>query len=243
MNKIELEVASKLINAGYGHKIVKKVLSMKSTPVFYDVQQNTEEWLYLRGGKFTTSMMPSLLMGKTTKGYNDTIKKVAIERLAGEPTENEFFGNSYTERGHEFEPLAAQKYEEVTFTECTNGGFFVVDDWLGSSPDRCINDRKQGVEIKCPGYKQFLELLFGGDEQIVKDYGKQVQGQIHVCGFEWVDVVIYYPGYKILRCRIYPDKEMQERYEKEITIAIEAVKGMMKFLEKHREDYIENENN
>ena len=147
---------------------------------FIDIEQNTEEWLQLRSGKFTASMLPSLLMGKTTKGYNDTIKKVAIERISGEPTENEFFGSSYTERGHELEYLAAQKYEEVTFTECTNGGFFDVDGWIGASPDRCINDRKQGVEIKCPGYKQFIELLFGGDEKIIKDYGKQVQAHIYV---------------------------------------------------------------
>jgi len=206
--------------------------------VFHNVDQNTDEWLWLRSGKFTASSIKDLLSGKKTKGYTDTIKRVAIERLSGEPVESSFFGTAHTERGHELEPLALKAYEDLMFSVVDGGGFFEFTDWVGASPDGLMADNggEYGFEAKCPCYSKFLEYLFD-NEKLVKDYWKQVQAQIYTCGFEWVDLVAYYPGYKIIKVRVERDDEMMTLIENEIEVAKEAVNNMIEILKKHRIDY------
>lgn len=208
--------------------------------IFHKVDQNTDEWLYLRSGKFTASAITDLLSGKKTKGYTDAIKRVAIERLSNEPVESSFFGNGHTERGHELEPLAIGAYEDLTFTVVDGGGFFEFTDWVGASPDGLLNDNAgvYGVEAKCPGYSQYLEYLLD-NQKLVKEYMKQVQAQIYACGFEWVDIVAYYPGYKIIKVRINRDDEFMTLIENEVEIAKEAVTALMETIKKHRNDYKE----
>ena len=202
---------------------------------FHNVDQNTDEWLWLRSGKFTASSITDLLSGKKTKGYNDAIRRVAIERLSGEPVESSFFGNGYTERGHELEPLAVKAYEDLMFSVVYGGGFFEFTDWVGASPDGIMNDNggTYGLEAKCPGYSQFLEFLLD-NEKIAKKYMKQVQAQIYVCGFEWVDIVVYYPGYKAIKVRIERDDSYMTLIENEIELAKEAVNKLIETLKTYR---------
>jgi len=215
-----------------------KSIHDKKERKFHIVEQNTDEWLRLRSGKFTASSISNLLMGKKTKGYLDTIKKCAVERLSSEPVETEFFGTGYTERGHELEFLAVKAYEELTFSTVDSGGFYEFTDWAGASPDGNIveGDKNNGLECKCVGYKKFLDYIFN-NELIKADYWKQVQAQIYVCGFEWVDIAVYYPNYRLLKVRIEPDEEMQTRIENEIELAKIEVEKLMEDIKKHRKDY------
>lgn len=207
---------------------------------FHNVDQNTDEWLWLRAGKFTASAITDLLSGKKTKGYTDTIKRVAIERLSGEPVESSFFGTGYTDRGHELEPLAIKAYEELMFSVVCGGGFFEFTDWVGASPDGVMNDNggMYGVEAKSPGYSQFLEYLLD-HEKLVKKYNKQTQAQIYACNFEWVDLIVYYPGYKLIKVRILRDDSFMTLIENEVEIAKEAVNALIETLKTYRIDYKE----
>ena len=81
--------------------------------IVHNVKQNTEEWMKLRMGKFTSSSFGDLFMKKTTAGYQNAINKVVFERLTGETPES--FSNKWTDRGHELEPLAREAYELRTF--------------------------------------------------------------------------------------------------------------------------------
>jgi len=200
---------------------------------FHNIDQNSDEWFYLRSGKFTASSISSLFMGKKTKGYTDTIKKIAIEKLSNEPVETEFFGTAYTERGHELEGLAVQEYEKKTFTECTNGGFYELDEWTGASPDRVIEGFNGGLECKCVGYRKFVDYLHD-EKQIEKDYFKQVQAQMYVCGFDWVDIAVYYPNYKLLTVRVLKDAQFQESIKEEIETAKTAVNKLIEYIKQFR---------
>jgi hypothetical protein len=218
-----------------GKKKMFKSIHKDSERKFHNIDQNTDEWLWLRSGKFTASSITDLLSGKKTKGYNDAIKRVAIERLSGEPVEDSFFGNGHTERGHELEPLAIKAYEDIMFSVVENGGFYEFTDWVGASPDGNMIDNggRYGVEAKCPGYSQFLEYLFD-HEKLAKKYMKQVQAQIYVCGFEWVDIVAYYPNYKIVKVRIERDDSYMQLIENEIELAKEAVNKLIETLKTYR---------
>jgi len=215
-----------------------KSIHPDSERVFHDVEQNTDEWLYLRSGKFNASSITDLLSGKKTKGYNDAIKRVAVERLSNEPVESSFFGNGYTERGHELEPLARKEYEDLTFSVVENGGFVQFTDWVGASPDGIMSDNSgiYGTEFKAPGYSKFLEYLLDPN-QLLKDHYKQVQAQIYVCGFEWVDLVAYYPMYKLVKVRVERDDEFMSLIENEIEIAKEKVNELIEIIKTHRTDY------
>jgi len=207
---------------------------------FHMIDQNTDEWLKLRSGKFTASAITDLLSGKKTKGYTDAIKRVAIERISGEPVESSFFGTAHTERGHELEPLAIQAYESLMFSIVDSGGFYEFTDWVGASPDGRMlgNSGSYGFEAKSPGFSQYLEYLLD-NEKLTKKYMKQVQAQIYACGFEWVDLVAFYPGYKLIKVRVERDDEFMTLIENEVELAKEAVNSLIETLKKHQIDYKE----
>lgn len=115
---------------------------------FIDIEQNTDEWLDLRGGKLTSSKI-GCIMANYGKALGDPAKKyavnVAVEQLTGIPIASTF-SNEHMERGHEQEPIARQLYERQRFTKVTNGGFF-ESDFIGCSPDGLVGS--DGViEIK-----------------------------------------------------------------------------------------------
>lgn len=216
----------------------------EETRKFHDVEQNSEFWHSLRAGKFTASSIKNLLGKPTNKGYQDEIKRVAIEILSNEPVETSFFGNSYTERGHELEGIAIQEYEDITFFNTLPGGFCEFAEYTGASPDRLIDGKNAGVEVKCPGYSKFLEYLYSesftqeGEKSLLeKEFETQCQCQIYVCGFDFVDLVCYYPEYKIIKKRIVPDPVFQEEIEAAVEVAKEEVKKLIDYLKQHRKDY------
>lgn len=84
-----------------------------------------------------------------SKAFGEQAKKYAIniciEILTGAPI-SDGYSNDDMERGHEQEPVARMLYEELTFSEVLNGGFFELEN-VGCSPDGLV--AKDGViEIK-----------------------------------------------------------------------------------------------
>lgn len=115
---------------------------------FHDIEQNTEEWFFLRAGKLTSSKI-GLIMANFGKAFGEPAKKyavsIALEQITGKPVFSGY-SNEHMERGHEQEPIARMLYERENFCSVDNGGFF-EGDWIGCSPDGLVHDNGV-IEIK-----------------------------------------------------------------------------------------------
>lgn len=193
--------------------------------IFHNIDQNTEAWQKLRCTRFTSSVFSDLLMGKSTLGYNQAIYRVVYGRLTGEMPES--FSNDWMSRGLELEPIASQLYESLTFDKCRPGGFWELDEWIGSSPDFLVGEDGL-LQIKCPKWSTHVSALNGSGIQ--KEYFIQVQGEMLVTGRAWCDLLYYHPKLPHVINRICANEEEQENIKKEIRIAILKAKEILKKL-------------
>jgi putative phage-type endonuclease len=198
--------------------------------MFHNVEQNSEEWYNLRAGKFTASSIKALFSKKSTDTYKNAISKIAIERVLGRRPEDAGISTQYMERGHELEPEAIALYEEQTFSECSNGGFFELNEWVGASPDAIIEGKNAGLEVKCPAFNTMIGYSLDS-EKLKKAYYKQVQAQMFVCGFDYVDLVAHHPDFKLVIVRVEKDQELINEMVGNITEAKVKVSEMVEKLE------------
>lgn len=166
---------------------------------WHDVEQNGPDWDALRLGKITASSYPKF-MANYGAAFGDPAKRyalqVALERVTGNKAEHSFKTDDM-ERGHEQEPIARMLYEEQTFCDVGNGGFFDWGDW-GDSPDGLIDD--DGVlEIKCVIAPVHHANIRRG--KFDPAYKWQIVGHLDGTGREWVDFASFcsdYPEHKQL---------------------------------------------
>lgn len=187
------------------------------------IEQNTEEWLDLRLGKFTASSFKNLFADKKTATYNNEIYRVAYEQVTGKISES--YSNKDMERGHELEPFARKEYELQTFNDVSNGGFFELNKFVGCSPDGLIGDYGM-IEIKCPKYSTMIKYIL--EPKLPSEYKWQVYGQLWITKRKWNDFFAYDPQLKPVIIRVYPDEEIFNQLETEINIAINQVKSIIK---------------
>lgn len=157
--------------------------------IFHDVQQNTDAWQALRIGKATASNF-ACFMANDGKAFGDPAKKyalqIALERITGKKAEYSF-SNEHMERGHEQEPIARMLYEEETFCDVTNGGFFCWGTY-GDSPDGLVGT--DGVtEIKSVTAATHYATLTQGSFDPA--YRWQLVGHLDCTGRDWVDFISY----------------------------------------------------
>jgi hypothetical protein len=155
---------------------------------FHDVEQNTEEWFNLRLGKATASNF-ACFMANDGKAFGEPAKEYALQLALEIATGRraEFgFKNADTERGQEQEPVARMLYEERTFTDVANGGFFCWGRW-GDSPDGLPGDGT--LEIKCVVAKTHFATLRRGTFDPA--YRWQLVGHLDCTGRDWVDFASY----------------------------------------------------
>lgn len=160
---------------------------------WHDVEQNTPEWDELRLGKATASNYPKF-MANNGKAFGDPAKRyalqLALERVTGRKSEFSFRSDDM-ERGHEQEPVARMLYEELTFSDVTNGGFFDWGEW-GDSPDGLI-DGDGVLEVKCVIAPVHHATIRRG--KIDPAYKWQIVGHLDGTGREWVDFASYCADY------------------------------------------------
>ena len=156
---------------------------------YIDVQQNTDEWLGLRGGRLTSSKLPTV-MANYGKSFGEPAKRyavnIAIEQITGSPISSTYT-NDHMARGHEQEPVARMLYEEATFCDVSNGGFFDAG-FVGCSPDGLVGD--EGViEIK----SVVASVHFGNIKRKAVDpaYWWQCVGNVKFTNRKWLDFVSY----------------------------------------------------
>ena len=180
--------------------------------IFHDVEQNTDEWFAMRAGKLTGSNFGKI-MANMGKSFGEPAKKLAMtiaaEQLSGSPISSNF-SNAHMERGHEQEPVARMMYEDETFAEVDNGGFFDCG-FVGVSPDGLMY--KDGVlEIK----SVLANVHFANIKRKTYDpaYKWQFIGNLFYTQREYIDFVSYcadFPeGKRLFVCTLQRDKLISE---------------------------------
>jgi len=194
----------------------------------FDIEQNTDEWVQIKVGKFSASTCADLLMDKKTVGYTGLIQKIIEERITGNPSESKKFqGNSFTERGHEFEPLARNDYEIRTFSEVVQIGVIELDEWVLCSPDGLI-DNNGLYQAKCPIFNTQLEYL--KTQKVPTNYYKQMQFELYVSGREYNVFNSYHPSLPPIDIIVYRDEIMIKEIEKRLSEAKEEVLKEIEFI-------------
>jgi YqaJ-like viral recombinase domain len=156
--------------------------------------QGTQEWLQERCGFATASRANDILTTIKSGGYGAGRKNYAaelvIERLTGVPIPDVFVSDPM-KRGAEREPYARNWY-------CLHTGVLVVQEgfckhptipWVGCSIDSEVEEGVGGLEIKAPNTATHFEALIAGS--IPSKNVAQVQFQMWVKGWQWVDFVSY----------------------------------------------------
>jgi len=170
---------------------------------FHDVVQGGDEWFNLKTGLISSTDCKTLFSFKTSDGYKDLINRLSYERLFNMPIEKKFFGNGWTQRGLDGEADATEGYETLTYRECSNGGFYTLGD--------------------------HVEAILQKPELFEKELFHQVQFQIYVCGFDFVDQYLHHEApYKNLIFTAKPDFEFQEKLNTEIEFVKMAVESEIK---------------
>lgn len=209
-------------------------------PIYrHDIKQNSEEWLDIKIGMFSASSSDKLLSEKNTKGYKELISKIAEERITGKRSDRSVFGgNKYTERGHEFEPIARDDFEFRTLNPVKLVGVVIKDEWALCSPDGLINEDKLH-QIKCPifsTHEDYLELSKITDDPkkiIGGSYYKQLQFELYVTGRESNIWTSFHPHLRPLDIEVFRDEEMLNEIhnrmfeaKKEVLERIDRIKNL-----------------
>ena len=167
-----------------------------------NIEQNTPEWLNIRSGLFTSSNIYNLFVSakkgeEFSKSAHTYIKQKAIETIYPFELDNSFSGKAI-QWGNDNEQDAVNVYEVTTGSNVTNGGFFVFDDYTGSSPDGLVDTDGQ-IEIKCPYVKvnHLNNVLYLNDDVDLykksKQYYYQVHHQLYCSGRSYVDFMSFDP--------------------------------------------------
>ena len=167
-------------------------------------------------------------MANYGKAFGDPAKKLAIQialqQITGNSEENSY-SNEHMERGHTQEPLARMAYEEETFCEVSNGGFFDLG-FIGCSPDGLVFD--EGViEIKCVIATTHYANIKRGT--VDPSYKWQCIGNLKFTGRKWIDFISYcleFPEDKQLYTYRLHAKDLEEEFimiDKRIAVFKELV--------------------
>ncbi len=164
---------------------------MKKPNYRFDIVQNTDEWDEERIRRIGASSATALLMEKKTSGYKELSDKLVEETITKTKSESKkWIGNSFTDRGHEFEPIARDDYELRNLQVVDIIGIIILDDWVMCSPDGLIGKDKLH-QIKCPIFntqRKYLKIVRENpslsDNELLKKidggYYKQCQYELYV---------------------------------------------------------------
>jgi hypothetical protein len=163
---------------------------------FYDVEQNTDEWLDMRMAKLTGSGC-SKVMANYGKAFGVPAKNLAVsiarEQTTGLRAYGDSYSNAHMERGHEQEPIARDLYEAEYFVTVSNGGFFDCGNY-GCSPDGLVYDDGL-IEIK-----SVIDNVHYANikrNNIDPSYKWQIYFNLLKTEREWIDFVSYCADFPI----------------------------------------------
>jgi len=172
--------------------------------IYHDIEQNSEEWYQMRAGKLTGSSFGKI-MANYGKAFGEPAKKLAMniatERSTGKAISSSY-SNEHMERGHEQEPVARMLYEDETFCDVKNGGFFDCGD-VGCSPDGLVGD--DGV-IEIKSVIATTHFTSVKKQSYDSAYKWQLIGNLFYTQRDWIDFISYcadFPeGKRLFICRL-----------------------------------------
>ncbi len=155
-----------------------------------NVVQNTDKWLNMRIGKVGGSSIGSIMANYGNSfgppAHNAALD-IALEKITGIRQESSI-KTKHMDRGHEQEPIARMLYQDRTFTEVTNGGYFDISEFEGISPDGLVY-HDGIIEIKCLIKKyQFATIKRNAYDP---KYKWQLAFNLKGSEREWIDYVQY----------------------------------------------------
>lgn len=167
------------------------VKSIEEVAKELSVTENTVKGYVKKFGLETELPEPDLLAGAETYAH------LLLAEIIEGTSLDKFPQTYWMERGAMMEEEAARLYEFETGYKVDRGGFITDDEMkAGCSPDRRILDKSGNVigalEIKCPAPWTHVENLL--KKEIDKQYNPQVQGQMAVGEFQFVDWFSYHPN-------------------------------------------------
>jgi putative phage-type endonuclease len=189
-----------------------------------EISQGSQEWFDLRAGKLTASKAQAI--ATAGKGLETLCYEVMAEKYSS--AEHESYSNEDMERGHELEEAAREMYELQIGNKIETIGFVEMDEYVGASPDGKIQGQNGGAEIKCKKDSTYLRAII--EEKIDSGYMWQMQMQMLVTGWDFIDFIDYNPN---LKCsmkitRIEKDSEKQEKLKLGIAKGVEMLKEIDK---------------
>lgn len=153
-----------------------------------DIDQKSIQWLRLRMGKVTASELDSIISPlwkiRDSEGFKTFVYRKAAELYRDAPI---FDGSSFAmQQGQEREDEALGYAGLQYGYRIAKMGFCESEDGRsGCSPDGLMEERKLGIEIKCPEPHTHCRYVCEG--VVPKDYLAQVHGSMFVTGFpQWV---------------------------------------------------------
>jgi hypothetical protein len=176
---------------------------------FPDLIQGSEEWLAVRAGIVTASVVGKLVTPSLKVANNDTSRgltvALAAERITGRADDTYTSPDMW--RGVEDEPIARELYAEhhapvgeIGFmTRQFDGGYVI-----GYSPDGLVGDDGL-IEIKSRQQKKHVLTVLA--DEVPAENMAQLQCGLLVSGRKWVDYVSFCGGMALWTKRVEPDPE------------------------------------
>jgi hypothetical protein len=184
--------------------------------IHYPVTQNSEDWLKLRTGIPTASSFDKVMTpkkGDLSKQSGQYLYALVAESLVGHVIG---FESKWMERGHEYEAEAVKAYQFQTDLLTEEAGFYLDDTAsYGASPDRKVVGADAGLEIKCPAPHTHVETML--KKNLAEQHWCQVQGQLLVTGWQWIDIVSYCPELPLVIQRVARDEAFIDKLRTGLT--------------------------
>lgn len=163
---------------------------------FPDLIQGTDEWLAVRRGIVTASVVGQLITAKTIKpAANDYSRALTMTLVAERITgwTEQVYVNADMERGNWDEPIARNLYSEH-YAPAVETGFMVreIDGVrIGFSPDGLVGSDGL-IEVKSRKPKKHLATILA--DEVPLENMAQIQCGLLVSGRDWCDYISYCGG-------------------------------------------------
>ncbi len=202
-------------------------MSVLTTYSDEDYPQRSEQWLNLRLGMVTASVVGTLVTPSTVKVADNNDSRTLTDLLAADRINGFNDDPSYQSldmwRGETEEPRACEKYAEVRGVDVEPMGFMIRkgDGWtLGYSPDGLVGQDGL-VEVKAPRAKTHLRTIV--NDEVPREYMAQCQAALLVSGRLWVDFISWCGGMPMFIKRVLSDEQWQAAIVEAVTACEKAI--------------------
>lgn len=208
-----------------------------------DCEQRTPEWFAARLGVLTASNAADMLAKPLKSGGEPASKRdlrvrLALERLTGQPCEDNGYVSADMRRGVELEPEAFAAFEAATGEVVQRVGFIRHDALpIGCSPDGIIGDFDGGLELKVPRSATHLSYL-RRPGVLPAEYQGQILHSLFVTGLSHWHFASYDPRFpepmRLFLVRVARNEVDLKAYEltltmflREVEQELDAMRGLM----------------